>query len=250
MEIPAFSLEGKIAIITGSSGGIGKPLSLGFAKAGALVVLAARKAAELEAIANEITSQGGKALAVPTDVTNSIQVSEMVQRAVKEFGWIDILVNGVGGGDMMPLLDISEEAWDEMLARNLKSVFLCCQAVGRVMIEQKSGSIINFGTGAATNPVPSGAHYAAAKAGVLHFTRCLASEWGRFNIRVNCISPGLVDDHLGRSSMGPLFEEYARRTALGRAGQPEDMIGIAIFLASDASAYISGAIVPVSGGPS
>ncbi|MBL7119283.1 MAG: SDR family NAD(P)-dependent oxidoreductase, partial [Dehalococcoidia bacterium] len=141
MGIPVLSLEGKVAVITGSSQGIGKALALGFAEAGASVVLAARGITELEATAQEIAAQGGKALAVPTDVTNSAQVSEMVQSAVKEFGRVDVLVNCAGGAGrrpMIPLLDMSEEAWDAILALNLKGVYLCCRAAGRVMVEQKS----------------------------------------------------------------------------------------------------------------
>jgi len=250
MGTPELSLEGKVAIITGSSGGIGRPLALGFAEAGASVVLVARTAADLEAAADQIRAKGGKALAVPTDVTDSARVSEMVARAVKEFGRIDVLVNCAGGGEYAPLLDMSEEVWDETLARNIKGVYLCSRAAGRVMVEQKSGSIINFSSAVATAAVANMVHYSAAKAAVNQFTRVLAAEWGPYNIRVNAISPGLTDTSHTREVMGPdLFELYAKAVPLGRAGQPEDILAIAIFLASDASSYISGAIIPVSGGP-
>lgn len=252
MSIPNSSVEGKVAIVTGGSRGIGRTLAVGFAEAGACVALAARGVAELKAATQEITAQGGKALAVPTDVTNSTQVSEMVERAAKEFGRIDVLVNCAGGAGrtpMIPLLDMSEEAWDAILALNLKGVYLCCRAVGRVMVEQKSGSIINFSSGSATRPVVGQTHYCAAKAGVNHFTRVLAAEWGCYNVRVNAISPGLTATRSTQEGLGPLYEKYAKAIPLGRAGQPEDMLGVALLLASEASAHISGVIIPVGGGP-
>jgi len=248
MSLPNFYLDGKVVIITGASGGVGKALSLGFTEAGASVVLAARRPAPLQAVADEIMSHGRKALAVPTDITKNTQVSEMVQRSLKEFGRIDVLVNCAGGGVREATLDITEESWDNMVDFNLKSVFLCSQMVGRVMVEQENGSIINFATAGAQVPVPGYSHYTAAKAGVIHFTRVLAAEWGRYNVRVNCISPGLIDDDLGRS-IGPSFEKGARSTALGRAAQPEDILPVAMFLASDAASYVTGVIINVNGGP-
>lgn len=250
MGTPELSLGGKVAIITGSSGGIGRTLALGFAEAGASVVLVARTAAELEAAADQIRAKGGKALAVPTDVTDGARVSEMVARAVKGFGRIDVLVNCAGGANYMPLLDMGQEVWGETLALNITGVYLCSRAAGRVMVEQKSGSIINFSSAVATAVVANMVHYSAAKAAVNQFTRVLAAEWGPYNIRVNAISPGLTDTSHTREVMGPdLFELYAKAVPLGRAGQPKDILGVAIFLASDVSSYISGAIIPVSGGP-
>ena len=248
MSLPNFYLDGKVAIITGASGGVGKALSLGFTEAGASVVLAARRPVPLQAVADEIMAHGRRALTVPTDVTKSTQVSEMVQKSLNEFGHIDILVNCAGGGVREATLDMTEESWHNMVDFNLKSVFLCSQMVGRVMVEQGNGSIINFATAGAQVPVPGYNHYTAAKAGVIHFTRVLAAEWGRYNVRVNCISPGLIDDDLGRS-MGPSFEKSAKSTALGRAAQPEDLLPIAMFLASDAASYITGVIINMTGGP-
>lgn len=245
-----FSIRGKVAVITGSSKGIGRTLALGFAKSGASVALVARTVAELDAVASEIKAQGGKALVVPTDVTKSAQVSQMVQKTAKEFGRIEVLVNCAGGGIFVPLLDMSEESWDNIVDFNLKSVYLCCRAVGKVMVEQKSGSIINFSSGAAVAPTAGLIHYCAAKAGVDQFTRTLAAEWGAFNVRVNAISPGLINTQHNRDVMGAsMLEQYAKAIPLGRIGQPDDILGLAIFLASEASAFITGAIIPVSGGP-
>jgi len=250
MGIPDFSLDGKVAVITGSSRGIGKKLALGFAEAGASVVLAARTVTELEATAQEITAQGGKALAVPTDVTNSAQVSDMVRTAIEEFGRIDVLVNSAGIAEWTSLLDMNEEAWDRVIDLNLKSVYLCARTVGRVMVEQRSGSIINLSSGSATATVANQAHYSAAKAGLNQFTRVLAVEWGPFNVRVNAISPGLIATRRAQDVLGPaLFEKFSKAAPLGRVGQPDDLLGLAVFLASEASAYISGVIIPVAGGP-
>ncbi len=253
MSVPNFSVEGKVTIVTGSSRGIGKALALGFAEAGASVVLAARTVSELEANAQEITAKGGKALVAPTDVTDRAQLSEMVQKTVKEFGRIDVLLNVAGGaGDrqLRPPLEISEDFWDELQDRNLKSVFLCNQAVARVMVEQRSGSIINISSMSGTKPVAYEAAAGAAKAGVNQLTRALAIAWAPYNVRVNAIAPGLTLTARATRGLGPeLVEKYSKDIPLGRAAQPEDHLGPAIFLASDASAFITGIIIPSDGGP-
>ena len=253
MSVPNFSVEGKVTIVTGSSRGIGKALAFGFAEAGASVVLAARTVSELEANAQEITAKGGKALVAPTDVTDRAQLSEMVQKTAKEFGRIDVLLNVAGGaGDrqLRPPLEISEDFWDELQDRNLKSVFLCNQAVARVMVEQRSGSIINISSMSGTKPVAYEAAAGAAKAGVNQLTRALAIAWAPFNVRVNAIAPGLTLTARATRGLGPeLVEKYSKDIPLGRAAQPEDHLGPAMFLASDASAFITGAVIPSDGGP-
>ncbi|MBT4512486.1 MAG: SDR family NAD(P)-dependent oxidoreductase, partial [Chloroflexi bacterium] len=156
MSVPDLSLSGKVAIITGSSQGIGKGLANGFVAAGASVVLVARSVDRLDECAHEIENSGGKAMAVPADVTSSSQVSQMVQKTLEAFGRIDVLVNCAGGSGehrFIPMLDLNEDIWDEIIRLNLKSAYLCSRAAGRVMTEQRSGSIINFSSGAATQPV-------------------------------------------------------------------------------------------------
>ena len=250
MDLPVFSVKSKVVIITGSSKGIGRTLALGFARAGASVVLVARTVSDLETVAREIKAQGGKCLTVPTDVTKSEQVSRMVKKTVSEFGRIDVLINCAGGGNYVSLLDMSEQAWDDMVDYNLKSVYLCCRAAGEVMVAQKSGIIINFSSGAAVRPMPNMISYCAAKAAVDQFTRALAAEWGPFQVRVNAIMPGLTNTQHNVEVMGAaLIEHYAKAVPLGRIGQPEDMLGLAIFLASEASSFITGDVIPVSGGP-
>lgn len=253
MSQPNLSLEGKTAIITGAGKGIGRILAAGFAQAGASVVLVSRTASDLDSLAQEIRSRNGEALPFPADITEAEQVSHMVGATQKEFGRIDVLVNcagGAGARPFIPLLEMEEKDWDRVLNLNLRAVYLCCRAAGRVMAEQRSGSIINVSSGAGTAPVPGETHYGAAKAGVNQLTRVLAVELGKYQVRVNAISPGLIATRTSRDFLSPeVFEIYAKAIPLGRAGEPEDILGLALFLASEASGYISGTIIPVGGGP-
>lgn len=251
--MPSFSVEGKITVVTGASHGIGNALALGFAEAGAPVALVARTVSELEATALRIRGDGGRAVVTPADVTKRVQVQEMVERVVKEFGRIDVLLNVAGGAgtrQLRPPLELSEEFWDELQDRNLKSVFLVNQAVARVMVEQRSGSIINVSSLSGTKPVALEAAAGAAKAGVNQLTRALAIALAPYNVRVNAIAPGLTLTARATKGLGPeLVEKFSRDIPLGRAARPEDHLGLAIFLASDASAFITGAIIPSDGGP-
>jgi len=253
LSLPSFSVEGRVTIITGASRGIGNALARGFAASGAAVVLVARSASDLDAAVRELESHGGRALAVPTDVTDEAQVSEMVRRAQDAFGRIDVLINcagGTGADRSIPALEMDVGVWKRIMDLNLKSAYLCCQAAGRVMADQRRGSMINFSSGTGVHPVHGMTHYGPAKAGINQLTRMLSVELGCYNIRVNAISPGLIDTETERKYMPPAsFEKYCRAVPLGRVGQPSDILGLALFLASDASAYISGAIIPVSGGP-
>ena len=253
MSIPSFSVEGKATIVTGASRGIGNTLARGFAEAGAWVALVARTASELEATAQEIKAKGGKAIVVPTDVTQQGQLYAMVERTVQEWGRIDVLLNVAGGaGDIwvMPALEMAEEYYEELHQRNLKSVFLCSQAVARVMVKQGKGSIVNISSLSGTKPVALEAVVGAFKAGVNQMTRALAVAWAPYNVRVNTIAPGLTLTDRVKKKLGPeLIDRFSQDIPLKRAAQPEDHVGPAIFLASDASAFITGAIIPSDGGP-
>jgi NAD(P)-dependent dehydrogenase (short-subunit alcohol dehydrogenase family) len=253
MSIPSFSVEGKVTIVTGASRGIGNTLARGFAEAGALVALVARTVSELEATAQEIKAKGGKAIVVPTDVTQQGQLYAMVERTVQEWGRIDVLLNVAGGaGDIwvMPALEMAEEYYEELHQRNLKSVFLCSQAVARVMVKQGKGSIVNISSLSGTKPVALEAVVGAFKAGVNQMTRALAVAWAPYNVRVNTIAPGLTLTDRVKQKLGPeLIDRFSQDIPLKRAAQPEDHLGPAIFLASDASAFITGAIIPSDGGP-
>lgn len=253
MNLPNFSVEGKVTIVTGASRGIGNALAKGFAEAGAPVVLVARTVSELEATAEEITANGGKALIVPTDVTQRDQLNKMVQKTIIEFGRIDVLLNVAGGaGDIyvMPPIQMLEEYYDELHERNYKSVFLCNQAVAKVMIEQQHGSIVNVSSLSGTKAIAMEAVVGGLKAAVNQMTKALAVSWGPYNVRVNAIAPGITLTERVKKKLGPEFiKQFTETIPLKKAAEPEDHLGPAMFLASDASAYITGIVLPSDGGP-
>lgn len=246
-----FSLDGKVAVVTGSSRGIGRAIAVGLARAGADLVLVARSAEGIAGAAQQIQALGRRALGLTGDVTDSAQIERLVERAVQQYGRIDILVNNAGGSPFACVVeDIRESGFDTVFHRNVKSVFLCCQAVGRIMRQQGGGSIINMASVDGRHPVPGLALYAAAKAAVASFTQTLAAEWARYNIRVNALAPGLVETDMTAGYLASRHAaEVLRAIPLRRAAKPEDVVGAAIFLASEASAYMTGEVVYLSGGP-
>jgi len=251
MDLSIFALTNKVAIITGSGRGIGKAIALDFASVGADLVVVARTASEIESVAAEIRDKGGRALAVPTDIRSADQVKDMVERAMAEFGKIDILVNNAGGTFRAPFLQISEGAWDAVLRENLKGVFLCTKAIVDIMVKQKEGSIINISSLAGQVPYANMAHYGAAKAGVINLTQTLAVELGPYNIRVNTILPGYIEVEWFAQLLQEhpeVRERRLQRVPLGRFGKPEDIARAAIYLASEASSYVTGASILVTGG--
>ncbi len=250
MDVSRFSLNGKVALVTGGSRGIGLAIAVALADAGADVVISGRKQLDLEKAAEEIATKGGKVLAVPSHIAKLEESGNLVEKIKTEFGRIDILVNNAGTNPYLgPLIDAEEWVWDVTMNVNLKGPFLLSQLVARVMREQGSGSIINI---ASTGGIrPSALHiYSVTKAALIMLTQVMAKEWGRHNIRVNAIAPGMVKTGFSE----PLWKEpaaeeaIARSTALGRLGEPADVAGAALFLASDASSYISGATIIVDGG--
>jgi len=251
MDLSIFALTNKVAIVTGSGRGIGKGIALGFADVGADVVVAARTAAEIEAVAGEIRDRGRRALAVPTDTRSAEQVKDMVDKAIAEFGKIDILVNNAGGAFGAPFLQISENAWDAVIRENLNTVFLCTKAVVEGMVRQKGGSIINISSLAGQVPYANWSPYGAAKAGVINLTQTLAVELGPHNIRVNAILPAYVETEFLSQRHQENPEMRQRRLGMlpiGRFGKPEDVAATAIYLASEASSFVSGATILFSGG--
>ncbi len=253
MSDKPFSLEGKVGLVTGGGRGIGKGIALAFARAGAAVAVAARTDAEIRAVADEIIASGGKALAVHCDVLRREEVTAMVSQVEKEFGRIDILVNNAGGGaPVVPFLEIPEEMWDLHVARNLKSAFLCSQAVGHGMAARRSGVMINLSSVMGLGPHPLRAPYSAAKAGVVALTQTLSVELAPYNIRVNAIAPGFIEVPRFWKQF-PNYEQTVRpvrlaQVPLGRMGVPDDAADLAIFLASDASSYITGQVIRLDGG--
>jgi len=245
-----FSLEDKVAIVTGSGRGIGKTTALRMAEAGASVVVLARTLADIEKTEEEIRAQGGKALAVQTDVRQADQVSNIIDAAVKEFGRVDVLVNNAGASFPLPTLQLSEGGWDALVRENLKAPFLCCKAVAEVMMKQGGGSIVNVSSTEGMRSSATNAAYAAAKAGVINLTRSLAVEWSPYNIRVNCICPGFIFN----PGMALALEQDAGLRAklnavpMKRVGQQDEIAFGAIYLASDASTYTTGAVLAIDGG--
>jgi len=250
MILEKMSLDGKIALVTGASRGLGRGIALALAEAGANLALVSRSEADLDRMAQEVRALGRKALPLPTDVSTVAGVRDMVARTVDAFGRLDILVNAAGIQIRKPALDMTEEDWDRLLAVNLKSVFFACQAAGRVMIAQGKGKIINIASLTSVQAFPNVSLYAASKGGVAQITKALAVEWGRYGVNVNAIAPGFFKTELTAALFAnPDWVEYAnRRIPLGRTGVPEDLAGAAVFLASEASDYVHGHVLFVDGG--
>jgi len=252
MELSQFSLEGKVALVTGGSRGIGKATAIGFARAGADVVVASRKLPDLEKVADEVKSLGRRSLAVEAHVGRMEQIESLVERVVTEFGKIDILVNNAGTSPVFTsALDLEERAWDAIMNLNLKGLFFLSQAVARVMKEHGGGRIINVASMDGYKPEVNIGAYAVSKAGVIMVTKVMARELAQYNIRVNAIAPGpihtrLLDAHWVVAPEDK--EEVIKRTLVGRIGEPEEIAGAMIYLASDASSYVTGQTFVVDGG--
>jgi len=246
-----FSLEGKTAIVTGASRGIGAAIATSLADAGADVVLAARTTDEIEILAKKIQGAGRRALAITTDVTNPDDIKACVDSTVKEFGQLDVLVNNAGGTKFMaPVLDLRPEGWHKAIALNLDSVFTFCQIAGRHMVARGSGSVINISSMAGLHGAPGLAYYAAAKHGVIGLTRTLAIEWGDAGVRVNAICPGWVKTELNKAYWEDpaTARTFVERQPIKRWAEPEEIAAAAVWLASDISSYVTGASIAIDGG--
>jgi len=256
MELSQFSLEGKVALVTGGSRGIGEATALGFAKAGADVAVASRKLTDLERVAKAVSDLGRRSLAVEVHVGRMDQLNNLVERVVDEFGTIDILVNNAGTSIAAPALDIEERAWDAVMNLNLKGVFFLSQAAARVMKENGGGRIINVSSINGYKPAAATFVYAISKAGVVMATKCMAMQWAQHNIRVNAIAPGYIETRLLNATWYDLTgdelkvqkEEMARSIPVGRIGDPREIADTMIYLASDASSYVTGQTFLVDGG--
>ena len=242
--------QGRVAIITGSGSGLGRVLAHRFAAEGAAVVVADVVGQRATTVADEISEAGGRSLAQTTDVTNTADIEAMVGAARETFGSVEILVNNAAKATDADFLDVSEETWDEDVAIALKGSFLCSQAVLEDMTENRSGVILNISSVNALAYFGNEA-YSAAKAGILSLTRSLAVRYGPFGVRVNAIAPGTLRTQAWeqRQQKDPeVFGRVGKWYPLGRIGEPEDVAGAALFLASDEAAWISGAVLPVDGG--
>ena len=245
-----FDLSGKVAIVTGTSRGLGQYFARALAKAGADLVITSRDLSRLTEFKQEIESLGKKALPVQLDVLSQSDIENMVRTAVKEYGKIDILVNNAGLNIRHPSVEFPWEDWDTVLETNLKGAFFCAQAVAKEMIKRKYGRIINVGSCTCVFGMEGIAPYTASRGGILAVTRSLAAEWGKYGITVNVLAPGWFKT----AQNAVLYENkewvdyITSRIPLNRPGQPHDLDGAVVFLASDASAYITGQIILVDGG--
>ncbi len=251
MSTELFSLEKKVAIVTGASRGIGRAIALGFAEAGADVAVAARTESDLETLAKEIDSLGRKALVLTTDVRDRSAIEEMFDRTADQLGGLDILVNNAGGSNFMsPVLGLRPEGWDKLRTLNLDSVFHCTQIGAQKMVETGGGSIIQIASVAGLHGAPGLSPYSAAKAGVIMFSQAVAKELAGSNVRVNSIAPGWIDTPLNEwmTSDENILREAEKMVPMGRIGDPEEIVGGAIYLASDASSFVTGTTLVIDGG--
>ena len=229
---------------------MGYHIALALAKYGADIVVCSRTGSELKKVGTEIEKLRRKALIQQVDVTKVSEINAMVERSVKAFGHIDILVNNAGVNVTQWAVDVTEEAWDRVIDTNLKALFFCAQAVGRVMIQQKKGKIINISSQTGTIAIPQRAAYCSSKGGVNQLTKLLAIEWAHYNINVNAIAPTFIETPFTK----PMFEKEGFREyvlgniPLGRVGKPDDVTGAVVYLASEASNLVTGHILLVDGG--
>jgi 3-oxoacyl-[acyl-carrier protein] reductase len=247
-----FDLKGKVALVTGASSGIGRATAEALAASGARVAINFhRNEAGAEAARGEIVSGGGSAIVVQADVTRANEVASLVDRTVTEFGPIDVLVNNAGSLiERLRILELTEERWDEVIDLNLKSAFLCSKAVAASMMERKTGAIINLSSIAGRNGGALGSiHYSAAKGGMITFTKGLAKEMAPFGVRVNAVSPGVIDTPYHEEFSSPeMMKTYAGMIPLGRVGTPAEVAKVICFLASDAASYLVGETIEINGG--
>jgi NAD(P)-dependent dehydrogenase (short-subunit alcohol dehydrogenase family) len=247
-----FSLAGKAAIVTGGRRGIGRAIALALAEAGADVALGDRvvEDGELEAVAAEIKKMGRRSIAIRADITKKADVDSLVQKTLAELGAVDILVNNAAMNIRAPLLELNEEGWDKVIDTDLKGYYLCSQAVAKVMVKQKRGNIINIASTAAMYTAPEMGAYCIAKAGVVMLTRILAVELAQYNIRVNAVAPSMVKTKFSQPLWADpkTLKEIEAGIPLGRLAEPSDIVGPVLFLASEASAYITGHTIVVDGG--
>lgn len=250
MSLPTFSLNGKVALVTGSTKGIGYGIALALAQAGADLVIVSRNQADCDRVANEVRSIGRRAIGVATDVTQNDQVQSLVERTIAEYGRIDILVNNAGTAITKRAEDLTEADFDRVVALDQRAVFFVAQAVGRQMIKQGGGRIINVASILGLVGERQVLPYCVAKGGVIQMTRALALEWAKYNVNVNALCPGYVITPMNEADLKneKIYNHLIKNIPMRRLGQVEDMVGAAVFLASDAASYMTGQCLVIDGG--
>ena len=246
-----FDLSGRVAIVTGGAAGLGLQMAEALAEMGANVVLCARKKDRCEQAAKDLAELGVKTMALGCDVRNPASIREVVDRSAAEFGRIDILINNAGVSWGAPVEEMPLEAWNKVIETNLTGTFLFSQAAGKIMLRQRRGKIINIASVAGFRGAPPelpASGYHASKGGVIAFTKDLACKWAGHNINVNAIAPGWFPTHMSEVVIERNKEAFLKRIPLGRFGSENDLKGAAVFLASDASDFVTGQVLVVDGG--
>jgi NAD(P)-dependent dehydrogenase (short-subunit alcohol dehydrogenase family) len=245
-----FKVIDEVAIVTGGSKGLGRAMALGLAQAGAKVVVSSRTISLIEETADEIIQKGGQALAVPVDVKNPQSIEQMAAQVMDRYGRVDILINNAGIAPMKKTMETDIEDWNDVLNTNLKSAFLISKIIARGMIKQRRGKIINIGSVLGNMASNVAMPYCVSKAGIAQMTRALALEWAPFGINVNCIAPGFFETEMTAEQREDeshmKFLKY--KIPFKRLGRPDEIIGAALFLASKASDYMTGAVLNIDGG--
>ena len=245
-----FSLKGKVALITGASRGIGQAVAIGLAQAGADIAIASRKLPDLEKVAEQVRKTGRKCLPVAAHVARVEEINNLVGQVMAEYGKIDILVNNAATNPTMAsAMDVDERAWDSIMNLNLRGLFFLSQAVARLMKEKGGGKIINIYSIAGISPdlLPV---YSISKAGVIMATKVMAQQWAQYNIRVNAVAPGLTKTRFSEAlwKNPDILKLAMGKTPMARVADPEEMVGAILYLAADASSYVTGQVIAIDGG--
>jgi NAD(P)-dependent dehydrogenase (short-subunit alcohol dehydrogenase family) len=250
MANSGLDLTSKTAVVIGGTSGIGHTLALGLAQAGADVVATGRREDLVRSVREEIEALGRRSLAVATDVGDRASVESLHTAVLAEFGHVDILLNAAGITRRTPTIDVSEKEWDQIIDTNLTGTLRACQVFGRKMIERKSGRIINIASISSGLGFFEVAAYAASKAAVVSLTKTLAVEWAKYGVGVNAIAPGVFPTDLNRALLDgtPRGKEFLVRTPMARFGKLEELVGAAVYLASDAASFVTGHVLAVDGG--
>ena len=245
-----FNLNDRVILITGAAGGLGQAMAVGLAEYGAQIALADLRLENINDILAQIDNLGKRAAAYKVDITDRNNITEMVEKVHKDFGRIDVLINSAGVNNRKRIEDYTEQEWDNIVDINLKGTFLCCQAVGKIMLNQGKGKIINMASVSSTLGHPHHGPYAASKGGVALLTKVMAVEWAKRGINVNAIAPAYVRTSLTADylSKGDNYKQISDTIPMGRLGEPEDIVGAAVYLASDASNFVTGHLLTVDGG--